>query len=576
MIFPEYNLNCFKIQPSNMSRSNDLLVVGAGPVGLMMAAELRRHGVACRLIERLEKPAPHCKALGVTPRTLEVWDDLGVVQQALSAGLGLKGAVNLTSGDVYQQEKVGVALPDGAYGFLVLAQYDTERILTDHLRSLGGQIERGVELTALEQTDSCVSATLKHADGSAEQVECQYLLGCDGGRSAVRRALNVPFEGEHYEQTFFLVDVELSGDLERGYAYRMVRIEKGQPVGGGACIPVPGNPRRYRFSTVAPEAMLPAELNSGGQPTHGIADIGPTLEQAQELLGWFFPANVKASNLRWSAFYRISHRLAAKYRIGRVFLAGDAAHLHPPIGGQGMNTGLQDAYNLAWKLALHVHGLASANLLDSYEAERRPIGQQIVERTTKRMNKMFQGKVDEQEPIREDSQLFLNYRGSPWIGGDSSGENSLPLTLGEGRGEGAAPGPLPGHRAPDVCGLQRAFTRHEFRLFDLLRGPHHTLLLYTASADPAADCQRFAAIAAALFQQFAGRIQTYAIIHSDCDVPEIEGLPTVVDRRNEFGRIYRPSSGSGFLIRPDGYVGYRAEQADLDRLRAYLKRTFRD
>jgi 2-polyprenyl-6-methoxyphenol hydroxylase-like FAD-dependent oxidoreductase len=549
---------------TNVNHPNDILIVGAGPVGLMMAAELHRHGVRCRLVERLPQRAPYCKALGIMPRTLEMWDDLGIIQQTLSAGLGLKGAINVVAGDVNQQEKIGVALSEGAYGFLTLAQYDVERILADHLISLGGRIERSVELVGLEQNDNAVSVTLKHADGNSETVDCQYVVGCDGGRSTVRHALNIPFEGELYEQTFFLVDVEIEGDFERGYAYRMVRIEQGKPVGGGACIPVPGNTRRYRFSTVAPESMVPAQLTSAGQPTQGIADVGPILEQAQELLNWFFPAGAKASNLRWSAFYRISHRLAANYRVGRVFLAGDAAHLHPPIGGQGMNTGLQDVYNLAWKLALHVQGVAAPELLDSYEAERRPIGQQIVQRTTKRMNKMFEGKVDAQDPLREDSQLFLNYRDSAIVANDLLAEPQNTA------------GPLAGDRAPDVRGLQRAFTRHEIRLFDLLRGPHHTLLLYTASANPAQDCKNFAELATALFQRFAGRIQTYAIIHSDCDVPQIEGLPTVIDRRNEFGQLYRPQSGAGYLIRPDGYIGYRADNLNLDQLNLFLKRVFRN
>ncbi|HEY2826360.1 MAG TPA: FAD-dependent monooxygenase [Pirellulales bacterium] len=333
-------------------------------------------------------------------------------------------------------------------------------------------------------------------------------------------------------------------------------------VGGGACIPVPGNPRRYRFSTGAPEHMIPAQLTSAGQPTTGIADVGPTLEQAQELLNWFFPAGAKASNLRWSAFYRISHRLAANYRLGRVFLAGDAAHLHPPIGGQGMNTGLQDAYNLAWKMALDVQGVAAPDLLDSYESERRPIGQQIVERTTKRMNSMIEGKIDEREPIREDSQLFLNYRDSALVANDLVvPENTV--------------GPLAGDRAPDVHGLVRPFTRHQIRLFDLLRGPHHTLLLYTSSANPADDCQHFAELAAALSQRYGSRIQIYAIIHPDCDAPEIEGLPTVVDRQNQFGQLYGPQSGAGFLIRPDGYVGYRADKISLEPLSKFLPRIFR-
>ncbi len=544
-----------------MENENSILVVGAGPVGLMMAAELRRHGAACRLIDRLPAASPHCKALGVTPRTLEAWDDLGIVQPMLSAGVGFKGAINLASGEVSAQEKIGIAIPDGAYGFIALAQYEVERVLTDHLHSLGGHVERGTELVGLEQTDASVQAKLKHADGATEALACQYLVGCDGGRSAVRHALGVPFEGEHYEQTFLLADIEIDGPLERGYAYRIARIEGGKPVSGGACIPIPGNPKRYRFSTVAPEAMIPPKLASAGQQVQGIADIGPRLEQVQELLGWFFP-DMRASNMRWSAFYRISHRLAAKYRVGRAFLAGDAAHLHPPIGGQGLNTGVQDAYNVAWKMALDVRVLAAASLLDSYEAERRLIGQQLVERTTQRMNRMMEGQADPEEPRRDDSQLFVNYRSSPIV------RNDLPQSIDK------TFGPIAGDRAPDVTGLRRALVRHDLRLFDLLRGPHFTLLLYTSDANTSDDCEKFAAIAEALKQKCAGRIQTYAVIHPDCVPPEIESLPMVIDNRNQFAQTYATHSGGGLLIRPDGYLGYRAEPMLIEKLREYLARLF--
>ena len=396
----------------------EVLVVGGGPVGLMMAGELARHGVGCRLIERLPKAAPYCKALGITPRTMEMWDDLGIANQAIAAGLPLRGMINIANGDMNLSEESGVALADGAYGFLTLAQYDAERILTEHFTSLGGKIERQVELVAFAENKDGVQATLQHADGRQETVRCNWLIGCDGGRSTVRRTLKLPFEGDHYEQVFLLADVELDWSLARGYAYKLARLENDQMQGAAACIPVPGNPRRYRFSTTAPPEMIPPEVTGAGQPMHGIMEIGPRLEQVQELLTWFFPTGVRASNMRWSSYYRISHRIVSSYRVGRVFLAGDAAHLHPPLGGQGMNAGMQDAYNLAWKLASVVQGNSPAELLDSYDAECRKIGKQTVDRTTARMSRVLEGHVDEQEPIRDDSQLFLNYRDSGWVAND--------------------------------------------------------------------------------------------------------------------------------------------------------------
>jgi 2-polyprenyl-6-methoxyphenol hydroxylase-like FAD-dependent oxidoreductase len=537
-----------------MANPNELLVVGAGPVGLMMAAELHRHGVPCRLVERMQEPSPHCRALGVTPRTLEVLDDLGIVDRALASGMGLLGLVSMANGDVGSAQVSGDALPDGAYGFLTLAQYDVEAILTEHLASLGGRIERGTELVGLSQHDDSVTATLKHADGTTETVEPAWLIGCDGGRSAVRPALQLSFEGDHYANVFLLADVDLDWPLRRGYGYKLARFENDAMQGGGAAIPVPGNPRRYRLSTIAPDAMIPPELAQQG--THGISDVGPTLAQVQEIVDWLFAPGVEVSNTRWSAFYRISHRIVPTYRVGRAFLAGDAAHLHPPLGGQGMNTGIQDAYNLAWKLALTVRDLAAPGLLDSYDAERRAIGRQIVERTTARMDHVLHGDVDEQEPIREDSQLFLSYRG-------------LDAETASFAGPGA------GDRAPDVLGLRRRLVRHSTRLFDLLRGTHHTLLLYSNQSEADVDYRRFQEIADALHDQYGGLIRTFAIFHPESAAQSLEGLPVLTDDRQEFARLYGPQRASAHLVRPDGYLGYRAPSVNLEHLRQHLGGVFR-
>lgn len=537
-----------------------VLVVGAGPVGLMLASELHRHGVPCRLVERLGERAPFCKALGITPRTLEVWDDLGIAQDALAVGLPLLGLISAANGDIANGLVESSALAEGAYGFVTIAQYEVERVLGEHLARVGGRIERGIELASLTQSANGVRAELRHKDGKNETVECAYLIGCDGGRSTVRHALNLEFEGEHFEQTFMLADVELDWDLPRGYAYKFARLDGEKMRGAGAVIPVPGNPRRYRFSTGAPEAMIPANLETAANPLQGLGEVGPTLEQVQEVLTWLIAAGpaakVRASNMRWSSFYRISHRLVSKYRVGRVFLAGDAAHLHPPLGGQGLNTGVQDAYNLAWKLALDLNGRAAPGLLDSYDAERRAIGREIVERTTGRMKKVLAGDLGDSEPLREDSQLFLNYRNSPIIVASSANK---PLQSGD--------------RAPDVTGLRRPIVRYDERLFDLLRGPRHSIVLYTNHSPAEEDCTRFRDLAAPVAEKLAASV--FAIVHPDCPLPRVEGLPTLADTGNEFARTYGGVRSSVEVVRPDGYLGSRATLDEFGAVGEYVRKVMR-
>ena len=198
-------------------------------------------------------------------------------------------------------------------------------------------------------------------------------------------------------------------------------------------------------------------------------------------------------------------------------------------------------------------------MLDSYDAERRPVGLHIVNRTAARMNRVLEGDVDEQEPIRDDSQLFLNYRESRWVADDAD----LPAETG---------GPLAGDRAPDVVGLRRGNVRHELRLFDLLRGRHHTLLLSASNEHGDSDCRRFHQMAAALGDRYGSRVHIHAVLSADCQPPPVEGLSLVVDARGDFARQYGPQRTSAYLIRPDGYVGYRAHTADPQRIQDYLRR----
>lgn len=273
-----------------------------------------------------------------------------------------------------------LALPaDVPFGFIGLPQYETERILTEHLASLGTRVERGIGLVSFEQDEGGVVATVSGDGGGT--IRSQYLAGCDGAHSVVRKGLGLTFEGGAFAEQYMLGDVEVDWSLPRGYNIRSVRRTEDGPDDVLVCIPLPGR-RRYRMSMLVPAELSNTGASAGDNIRHGF-ESGPTpqLGHIQAVLDRLAPEPARASNLRWSSVFRISHRIVDSYGRGRVFVAGDAAHIHPPTGAQGMNTGIQDAHNLAWKLALAVSGVAAPDLMDSYDLERRPIGEEVVGRT---------------------------------------------------------------------------------------------------------------------------------------------------------------------------------------------------
>jgi 2-polyprenyl-6-methoxyphenol hydroxylase-like FAD-dependent oxidoreductase len=512
----------------------DILVIGAGPVGLTLAGELARHGIRCRIIDKLSEPLPYCRAIGVTPRTLEVWEGMGVVREMIDAGLWLEGRRSVIQGrapeDAYE------TFPDLPFGALGLPQYETERVLTEHLVRFGVSVERGVTLTTLTEDTGGVTVQLGRGDGSAEMVTARYVIGCDGAHSAVRHALGINFEGDAFPMRFMLGDVHIDWDLPRGMTFRSVR-----PVEGGApdifiAIPLP-EPGRYRVSTLAPVAFAGA-----GGTDHGVQSEarGPTLGEIQAVADKLLADQPRLSDLRWSSIFRISMRLAERYRHGHVFIAGDAAHIHPPTGGQGMNTGIQDAYNLAWKMALVLHGAAPEALLDSYEAERRPVGAEVVARTraaTEGYGREAGGKPDR----LADTQIRVSYRGTDWVREDA--------------GDLDANAPAAGDRAPDAGGLRRRGIGSPLRLFDVLRGTEHVLVAHLADAEAAPSVADLALIAQEFHSQFGRRVRIVAITATD-GVSEPPGVALLQDRQGAFAAAYGPDEAT-FLVRPDGYIGWR-------------------
>ncbi|KAB1072204.1 FAD-dependent monooxygenase [Methylobacterium planeticum] len=531
---------------------SNVLVVGAGPVGLTLACELARHGVRCRIADRLAEPLPYCRAIGVTPRTLEVWDDMGLAREMIDAGLWLTGLRSIIQGQP-PQDAPAPAL-DLPYAQLGLPQYETERILARRLARFGIPVERGVALVGLRQDADGVAVRLESVEGAAEETRVRYVVGCDGAHSSVRRLLGIAFEGEAYPWPFMLGDVHIGWDVPYGTAVRALRLVEGGPPAMFIAIPLP-ELGRYRVSMLAPPQLVPT-----GGTDHGIqAELrGPALADLQAVADDLLPDRPRLSDLRWSSVYRISMRLAAAYRQGRCFIAGDATHIHPPTGGQGMNTGIQDAYNLAWKLALVLRSASSESLLDSYEAERRPVGADVVART--RAASEGYGRERGAAPDRlADTQVLVSYRGTAFVNDEAAGTN--------------AAGPAAGDRAPDVGGLVRPGLGFPLRLFDVLRGTEHVLVVYLGRAETEAvpELSRWV-------QQLPLTMRTHlrvATIAGEVRASAAPGLTLLADRSGAFAAAYGPEAMS-YLVRPDGYIAWRGRSWREQGLSEYLTKVFAD
>lgn len=332
--------------------SDAVLVTGAGPTGLLAACELLRRGVPVRLVDRAAHPADTPRALSLWPRALGILDDLGIGDDVRAASVRIDAYRYFTGG----RPLAAFAFPAGCAA-RNLPQYETERLLTRRLHALGGTVERGVRLTDFSQDDGTVRVLLRHPGGRGETWRTPYLLGADGASSTVRDRLATPFEGTTYPMTFALLDTRVEGPLPPGEIHYYQA-----PSGTLVIVPLPGGV--FRILTALP----------AGAPAPGVPAV-------QALLDARGPGGVRITEPVHQAVFRVHARRARSLRHGRVHLLGDAAHVHSPAGGQGMNNGLQDAHNLAWKLAAVLHGDSPASLLADYGPERAEATRRIVRDT---------------------------------------------------------------------------------------------------------------------------------------------------------------------------------------------------
>jgi 2-polyprenyl-6-methoxyphenol hydroxylase-like FAD-dependent oxidoreductase len=524
----------------------DVLVVGAGPTGLTLAAQLRAFGATVRIVDRQLDRVHESRALAVQPRTLEILRGLSVTQELLERGNNAVWVQLHAGGHAVRIRLFGLGLADTAYPFLLfVSQAETEQVLLDHLAARGVGVERGVELVAFHADPIGVTCTLRHADGQTERVHSRYLVGCDGAHSTVRRRAGIPFQGGAYPQTFALADLEVDGSLDGDTAYAWLG-----EVGLVFLFPL-GRPASWRLLAMHPT------LQRHREPAR------PSLQELQPLADAFTGGRLRLRDPVWLTYFRLAHRHAARYRAGRVFLAGDAAHVHSPAGAQGMNTGIQDAWNLGWKLALAARGIANETLLDSYDAERRPVGRFVVRfsdrafavatSTNPILRTLRTRVVPRIVPLalrfdrglaygfRTVSQLGISYQHSPAV------QDGRP-----------APrrGPTAGDRLPDA---RVARDGQECWLGECLVQPCFHLLL---CGHPGGwDAGRLAAVRA----RYAG---TLAVHHLAREAAR--GALHDVDGQ-ALARLGVKGTAQ-YLIRPDGHIGYRCAGTDLDGLQRYLSR----
>ena len=525
----------------------DVLIAGAGPIGLTAAIELARRGVDLRIVDPLVDPPQYAKAVGVQPRTLEVFESMGVLNRILDGATQMFGQIVYVNGERVAEVEFGTPA-DVPFGFVAIPQYATERILREELAGYGVQVGRGVRVAGFEQDADEVEVTLD-GDRGPHTVRARYLIGADGAHSTVRKTLGLTFEGAAFDEGYMLGDVEVDWSIPRGWAVRSMHQVDGKTDDLLVAIPLPGR-GRYRMSMMVPDDLAAGSTASDGV-RHGFEGTRkPELHHVQAVLDRLSPQPVAARNLRWSSVFRISHRIVDAYGRGRVFVAGDAAHIHPPTGAQGMNTGIQDAHNLAWKLALALSSDAAPNLLNSYDAERRPVGEEVVGRTVRSARDgIGADSTDPDFVIRREAQLLIRYDDSPIVAAGAGG------------------------RAPDASGLTRDAVTGSLRLFSLLAGRDHTLLLYAGDDATADDVPTFEAVAQAARAAARGRIDVRVIAAPDADV-DATVLPLLRDGAGQYARMYAAERSALFVVRPDGYLSFTSSHLESDDLVAHLSSTF--
>ena len=540
----------------------DVVIIGAGPAGLTAALTLQRYGINFVVIDRNPGPVQHSNALGVAVRTLEVLEMLGLKQPFRKAGYPIDHAQFRAFGTFLGRVSFN-SVGSPYRGMHAVPQNVTEKLLNDALLERAGndhrgQILRNHEATALQQDDSGVVITIQSQDGASKNIRSRYLIGCEGSNSLTRHTCNIDFIGERYESRVFLqTDAVLKWTYPVGDMYGFLHQDM-------ACIIFP-----YDLSGRARVICALPDTNPDDKSL-------PTLAEMQEHVRRAADPIAELSDPTWFSRFRTQHRIAATYRDRRCFLAGDAAHVHPPIGGQGMNTGMQDAFNLGWKLALVVRTQLPEVALATYNSERHPVAENLVHGVDKAFHAIFGKNELWHAAIRSVG---------PFVAGLSTVQRQISGMLAEVNIT-YAPSALvasdeAGKRAPDtdLVNLKTLATTHLFDLYDCSR---YTLLYFSGSGSPSAQVESWQD-----FQKLLPKLARYrpllqiAALAADpgqCPqyVTESEQISPLADRALEAHNKYGAGASAHLvLVRPDGYTAFAEKFSDAAaaNLVAFLHRT---
>ncbi len=559
-----------------MAADTQVLVVGAGPAGLFMAAELKRYGVSCRIVDKNDGPTHETRAATIQARTLEILESVGLADEFVRVGNICHAKATYTSDHKLIKYLTFDEL-DSAFPFVLqLPQSQTERMLAGYLASLGTEVERRVELVAFEQDEDGVRATLRRPEGGQETANFSYLVACDGAHSTVRHALGVLFSGDDYPTDFITADVQVDWKLPSDELASFFAAD-----GMLGFFPLPGG----RGALIADVGLA-----QGDHPPPG----EPALEDLQAMFNARTPGGVLSDPI-WKVFYRVHCRQSERYQVGRVFLVGDAAHVCSNIGGQGMNTGMQDAYNLGWKLGLVLNARSPASLLDSYHPERHQAGRDMLclsdhlhrtllreelhlslpETIRQKLATVLAGQeVMQQRMRRAVAELNIGYRHSPVVAEHhrllSGPRAAHPSVLGW---HDFGAGPRAGDRAADGR-LMLHPGREPVRFFQRLRGTMHHLVLFAGALATVETHQRLQALADAAIHAHPDRIEPHLVVPHELPEDGVGKGEILLDPRGELHHYYGARSACLYVVRPDGYIGFRSQPPDPEALRSYFTKIF--
>ncbi|MFE7931199.1 FAD-dependent monooxygenase [Streptomyces sp. NPDC057456] len=454
-----------------------VLVVGAGPVGLVVACELLQQGVPVRVVDAGRGHTAHSRANVIWPRNLELLDRIGVTEELLDTGHRLAGTAFYSRG-----RRLATAwmskLPDSPYPFaLTLSQNDTEGVLRRRLAALGGTVEQGVRLTALGNAAYGPAVKLEHEDGRTEELEPGWLVGADGAHSTVRKELGIGYDGPPVDVSFAITDARLTTTLSEDLSHYCYA-----PSGAMVLGPMGDGVHRIALN-------VPHDAYSEDDP--------PPREMFQQVVDDRAAGRSRVEELLWSGSFRVRVRIASAFRSGRCFLAGDAAHVISPAGGQGMNTGMQDAFNLAWKLSGVLRGEFGEPILDSYDSERRAVSHEVA-RSTALLTKAGLVNTPAKVALRDaaftaaDRTGLFQRRLAPQLSQtavsyDGDRHPRMPLKVSSGS---LAGGPLFGGSGEAVTGSRSATSRLDNSGWPTIDRDRHTVLLWPGTRTPPADWQR--------------------------------------------------------------------------------------